>query len=85
MIQLWFLRKIPSILAIRCAVFLEDTLCPVYNDQIDSKKTARWREVLLITELFNIVVNDFDAKKFTRYSRVLVVTELVVSGTQCIR
>ena len=39
--------------------------------------------MFVVTELFNIAVNDFDAKKSTCYSRVLDKTELVVSGTQC--
>ena len=38
--------------------------------------------VFVVSELFNIAVNDVDAKKSARYSRVLAVTELVVSGTQ---
>ena len=40
--------------------------------------------MLVVTELFNITINDFDAKKSTCCSRVLVVTELIESGTQCI-
>ena len=59
------------------------TLGPAYNEQIDAKKTARCRGVLVVTELFNIAVNYFNAKKSTRCRRVLVVTEFVVSGTQC--
>ena len=39
----------------------------------------------VVSELFDITVNDFDGKKSTRYSRVLVVTELVVSWTQHMR
>ena len=38
--------------------------------------------MLVVTELFNMAVNDFDAKQSARYSRVLAVTELVLSGTQ---
>ena len=38
--------------------------------------------MFVLTELFNIAVNDFEAKKSAGYSRVLV-TEFVVSGTQC--
>ena len=39
--------------------------------------------VLVVTELFNIAVNDLDAKKATRCSsQVLIVTKLIVSGTQ---
>ena len=41
------------------------------------------QKLLVVTELFSNVTNDFDPKKSARYSRVLVVTELVVSGTQC--
>ena len=59
------------------------TLGTSYNEQIDAKKTARCSRVLVVTKLFNIVVNDCDAKKSTRCRRVLVVTELVVSGTRC--
>ena len=47
------------------------------------QKTARYKWVLVVTELFNMAVNDFDAKQSTCYGRVLVVTELVLSGTQC--
>ena len=47
------------------------------------KETAHYKWVLIVTELFNIAVNDFDAKKSAHCSQVLVVTELVVSGTQC--
>ena len=39
--------------------------------------------MLVVTELFNIAVNDFDAKKSAHCSQVPVVNELVVSGTQC--
>ena len=49
----------------------------------DVKEAGHYEWVLLVTELFNIAVNDFDAKKPARCGRVLVVTELV-SGTQCI-
>ena len=59
------------------------TLGPAYNQQIDAKKTACCRRVLIVTKLFNIAVNDFDANKSTRCRWVLVVTEFVVSGTQC--
>ena len=60
------------------------TLGPAYNEQKDTKETARYKWVLVVTELFNMAVNDFDAKQSARYSRVLVVNELVLSGTQCI-
>ena len=62
---------------------MQNTLGLAYNEQIGAKKTARCRRVLIVTELFNIAVNDFDANKSTRCRRVLVATELVVSGTQC--
>ena len=39
--------------------------------------------MLVVTELFNIAVNDSDTKKADHYRRVLVITKLVVSGTQC--
>ena len=58
------------------------TLGPAYNEQKDAKETARYKSVLVVTELFNTVVNDFDAKQSARYSRVLVVTELVLSWIQ---
>ena len=51
--------------------------------KIDATKTAPCRKVLVVTELFNIVVNDFHSNKSTRCRRVLVVTELIVSGTHC--
>ena len=35
--------------------------------------------MLVVTEFFNIAVNEYGAKKSARYSRVLVVTELVIS------
>ena len=41
-------------------------------------------KLLVVTEHFNIVANDFDTDESARYNRMLVVTELVVSGTQCI-
>ena len=56
-------------------------LGPAYNEQ---KETVRYKWVLVVTKLFNMVVNDFDAKQSSRYSQVLVVNELVLSGTQCI-
>ena len=37
--------------------------------------------MLVVTEIFNIVVNVSDAKKSAGYSRALAVTEFVVSGT----
>ena len=40
---------------------------------------VHYKRLLVVTELFNIAVNDFDAQKSARYSRVLLVTELVVS------
>ena len=39
--------------------------------------------MLVVSELFNIVVNDVDAKKSIPCSQVLIVTELVVSRTDC--
>ena len=65
------------------AMHISMPLGPAYNEQIDANKTARCRGVLIVTEVFNIAVNDFDSKKSTRCRQVLVVTELVVSGTQC--
>ena len=48
----------------------------------DAKETARYKWVLIVTELFNTAVNGFDAKKSARCSRLLVVTEFVVNWTQ---
>ena len=42
-----------------------------------AKETARYNWVLIVTELFNIAVNDIHAKKSVRYGWVLVLTELV--------
>ena len=53
-----------------CMPITPFTLSTAYNEQIDAKKTARCRRVLVATKLFNIAVNYFDAKK-------------VVGGTQC--
>ena len=38
--------------------------------------------IRVVSEIFNIAVNDFGAKK-SHSSRVLLVAEIVVSGTQC--
>ena len=59
------------------------TLGPAYNASNDAKETARYKWVLVVSELFNIAVNDVDVKKAARYSRVLAVIELVLSETQC--
>ena len=40
---------------------------------------VHYKRLLVVTEHFNIAVNDFDAQKSAHYSRVLLVTELVVS------
>ena len=47
------------------------------------KENVRCLWVLIVSELFNITINDGGAKKSAFYSRVLVVTELLVSRTQC--
>ena len=47
------------------------------------KRNCSLKVGTVVTEFFNIKVNDFDAKKSARCSRVIVETELVVSGTQC--
>ena len=47
------------------------------------KKLLFHEWVLIVTELFNIAVNDFDTNKSACYNWVLAVTELVVRGTQC--
>ena len=59
------------------------TPSPAYNELNDAKETARYKWVLVVTELFTIAVNDFDANKSIHYSGMLFVTELVVSGIQC--
>ena len=41
-----------------------------------------WR-VLVVTELYNIAVNDFDAKESARCRRVLIVIEIAVNVAQC--
>ena len=48
------------------------------------KEIALCGRVLLVTELFNDLVNDLDSKKSAPCSRVLIVTDLVASGTQSI-
>ena len=63
--------------------FTGSTLGTVYNELKDAKETARCKQVLVVTELFNFAVNDFNAKKSAHYSQVLVVTELAVSGADC--
>ena len=35
----------------------------VHNEKLSSHRHARYKWVLVVTEHFNIVVNDFDAKK----------------------
>ena len=57
---------------------------PAYNEYKDTKETARYKWVLIVTELFNMAVYDSVAEKSAPYSRVLIVTEVVVSETQCI-
>ena len=57
---------------------------PAYNQYKDAKETARYRWVLIVTELFNMAVNDSGAEKSAPFSRMLVVTKVVVSETQCI-
>ena len=49
-------------------------LGPAYNGQKDAKETSRYKWVLIVTKLLNMVVNDFDAKQSAHYSRVLVLT-----------
>ena len=60
-----------------------NTLGPAYNEQKDAKEIARYKWVLVVTELFNIAVNYIHAKKSVCHCWVLVVAKLVVSGTQC--
>ena len=59
------------------------TLGPAYNEQKDAKETVRYKWVLVVTDHFNMAVNDFDSEQSACYSRMLVVTELVLSGIQC--
>ena len=47
------------------------------------KKLLFYNWVFVVTEPFNITVNDFNAKKSAYYSLVLIATELVASRTQC--
>ena len=37
------------------------TLGPTYNEYKDAKEIARFKWVLIITELFIIAINDYDA------------------------
>ena len=46
------------------------------------KAFARCKQVLVLTERFNIDIKDFVAKESVRYNRVLFVIELVTSGTK---
>ena len=58
-----------------------NTLGPTYNEQKDAKEYVPSKRVLVVTELSNIVVNDFDMNKAAHYSRIVVVTEVVANGT----
>ena len=39
--------------------------------------------MFIVTEPFNIAVDEIDANKSFRHSQVLFIIELVVCGTQC--
>ena len=55
--SLFFMGSIPT--------HLTHPLTPSYNKK-DAKETARYKWVLLVTQLFNIAVNYFDVKKSAR-------------------
>ena len=38
-------------------------MVPAYNEQNDEKETAPYKLLPIVTELFNIALNDFDVKK----------------------
>ena len=40
----------------------QSTLGPAYKEQKDAEETASYKWVLVVTEIFNMVVNGFDAK-----------------------
>ena len=63
---------------------ITELLFGVNDRKIHTKeKAARCRRVLIVTELFNIAVNEYCTRKSACYSRVFVVIEFVISGTQC--
>ena len=45
--------------------------------------TSFYNQVFVVTEFFNILVNDLNARKTARYNRLFVLTELVTNETQC--
>ena len=64
----------------------ECTLSSALNQQIDAKKTARCRRVLIVTKLFNIAISDLDEKESARCRRVRVIRARLhqVSESICI-
>ena len=56
-----------------CDKWENDTLGSACSKWKEAKKNVCSKLVLVVTELFNIAVNDIDAKESARYSRVLVV------------
>ena len=42
------------------------------------------QKLLIVTQFFNIVINDFDAKKSAGKSQMLIVTERLMGGLKCI-
>ena len=59
------------------------SLPPTTSKKGDTKETAGYKWVSVVTQLLNIAVDEFDAKKYALCSQVLVVTKLVISGTRC--
>ena len=47
-----------------------------------AKETDRCEWLLIVTDLYDIAVNDFDAKKSARYSWEFIVTKLEGNGSQ---
>ena len=86
-----FLTEIESMLNLTC-LWMHPHFCdyhyitlhsvPLTTSKKMQKKLLIRVRVLVVTELFNITINDFDAKKSVRCNQVLIVT--VVSGIQCI-
>ena len=55
-----------------------------YKLLLTTAKTTRKKLVLVVSKLFNTIVNDFDLQKSAPNIQVLVTSELVVSGTRCL-
>ena len=72
----WFKR--PKVRIVKC------TLVPLVAKYKDEKEIVRCEPVLIVTELFNIAINDFGVKESARCKMMLVLTVLVTSRTRCI-